>query len=99
MDEGLESSRPSVHLKKYILKNQILFSTSKIDLKKFDQKFLIAIGKSAGTMAEYVSKKIDFNKGLVVVPKGVTPKLKNQLRSLMLVILFRITTVSKLVKT
>ena len=80
LDEGLESSRPSVHLKKYILKNQILFSTSKIDLKKFDQKFLIAIGKSAGTMAEYVSKKIDFNKGLVVVPKGVTPKLKKSIK-------------------
>ena len=79
LDEGLESSHPSAHLKKHILKNQILFSTSKIDLKKFDQKFLIAIGKSGGTMAEHVSKKINFNKGLVIVPKGVTPKLKKSI--------------------
>ena len=79
LDEGLESSHPSVYLKNYVLKNQILFSTSKIDLKKFNQKFLIAIGKSAGTMAEYVSKKINFNKGLVVVPKGITPKLKKSI--------------------
>ena len=79
LDEGLESSRPSLHLKKYILKNQILFSTSKIDLKKFDQKFLIAIGKSAGSMAEYVSKKINFDKGLVVVPTGVMPRLKKSI--------------------
>ena len=79
LNEGLESSRPSVHLKKYIHKNQILFSNSKIDLKKFDQKFLIAIGKSGGTMAEHVSKKINFNKGLVIVPKGVTPKLKKSI--------------------
>ena len=79
LDEGLESSHPSVYLKNYILKNQISFSTSKIDLKKFNQKFLIAIGKSAGTMAEYVSKKINFNKGLVVVPKGITPKLKKSI--------------------
>ena len=79
LDEGLESSHPSAHLKKHILKNQILFSTSKIDLKKFDQKFLIAIGKSAGIMAEHVSKKINFNRGLVVVPKGVTPKLKKSI--------------------
>ena len=61
LNEGLESSRPSVHLKKHIHKNQILFSNSKIDLKKFDQKFLIAIGKSGGTMAEHVSKKINSN--------------------------------------
>ena len=79
LDEGLESSHPSAYLKNYVLKNQILFSTSKIDLKKFNQKFLIAIGKSAGTMAEYVSKKINFNKGLVVVPKGITPKLKKSI--------------------
>ena len=79
LDEGLESSHPSVYLKNYVLKNQILFSTSKIDLKKFNQKFLIAIGKSAGVMAEYVSKKINFNKGLVVVPKGITPKLKKSI--------------------
>ena len=79
LDEGLESSHPSVYLKNYVLKNQILFSTSKLDLKKFNQKFLIAIGKSAGTMAEYVSKKINFNKGLVVVPKGITPKLKKSI--------------------
>ena len=79
LDEGLESSHPSVYLKNYVLKNQILFSTSKIDLKKFNQKFLIAIGKSAGIMAEYVSKKINFNKGLVVVPKGITPKLKKSI--------------------
>ena len=79
LNEGLESSRPSVHLKKYIHKNQILFSNSKIDLKKFDQKFLIAIGKSGGIMAEHVSKKINFNKGLVIVPKGVTPKLKKSI--------------------
>jgi len=79
LDVGLESSHPSVYLKNYVLKNQILFSSSKIDLKKFNQKFLIAIGKSAGTMAEYVSKKINFNKGLVVVPKGITPKLKKSI--------------------
>ena len=80
LNEGLMESRPSLHLKKYIQKNQISFSTSKIDLKKFDQKFLVAIGKSAGTMAEHVSKKINFNKGLVIVPKGVKPILKQSIQ-------------------
>ena len=80
LNEGLMESRPSLHLKKYIQKNQISFSTSKIDLNNFDQKFLVAIGKSAGTMAEHVSKKINFNKGLVIVPKGVKPILKQSIQ-------------------
>ena len=78
LNEGIIASSPSQHLKKYISKNKIQFSTSKIDLKKFNNIFLIAVGKSAGTMAEYVSQKIKFNHGIVVVPKEVTPKLNKK---------------------
>ena len=79
LNEGIIASSPSQHLKKYISKNKIQFSTSKIDLKKFNNVFLIAVGKSAGTMAEYVSQKIKFNHGIVVVPKEVTPKLNKKI--------------------
>ena len=79
LNEGLESSIPSVHLKKYILKNKIQLSSSQIDLKKYNHVFLIAIGKSAGTMTEYVSKKIDFKNGIVVVPNGIVPKLNKSI--------------------
>ena len=79
LNEGLIASSPSQHLKKYISKNKIQFSTSKIDLKKFNNIFLIAVGKSAGTMTEYVSQKIKFNHGIVVVPKEVTPKLNKKI--------------------
>ena len=78
LNEGIIASSPSQHLKKYISKNKIQFSTSKIDLKKFNNVFLIAVGKSAGTMTEYVSQKIKFNHGIVVVPKEVTPKLNKK---------------------
>ena len=78
LNEGIITSSPSQHLKKYISKNKIQFSTSKIDLKKFNKIFLIAVGKSAGTMTEYVSQKIKFNHGIVVVPKEVTPKLNKK---------------------
>ena len=78
LNEGIIASSPSQHLKKYISKNKIQFSTSKIDLKKFNNIFLIAVGKSAGTMTEYVSQKIKFNHGIVVVPKEVTPKLNKK---------------------
>ena len=76
LDEGLEISNSSLHLKKYILKNKIQLPSSQIDLKKYNHLFLIAIGKSAGTMAEFISKKIDFKKGIIVVPKDVMPKIK-----------------------
>ena len=76
LDEGLESSKPSIHLQKFFLKNNIQLQNSRIILNNYDRKFLIAIGKSAGRMAEYVSKKIPLTRGIVIVPKGVKPKLK-----------------------
>ena len=76
LNEGLELSKPSIHLQKFFLKNKIQLQNSKIILNNYDRKFLISIGKSAGVMAEYVSKKIDFKNGLVVVPNGIKPKLK-----------------------
>ena len=79
LNKGLESSKPSIHLEKFFLKNKIRLQTSKIILNNYDRKFLIAIGKSAGTMAEYVSKKIDFKNGIVVVPNGIKPKLKKSI--------------------
>jgi len=76
LDEGLESSKPSIHLQKFFLKNKLQLQNSRIILNNYDRTFLIAIGKSAGRMAEYVSKKIALTQGIVVVPKGVKPKLK-----------------------
>ena len=75
LNEGMIESIPSTHLKKYILKNKIKLPSSQIDLQKFNRVFLVAIGKSAGTITEYVSKKINFESGIVVVPKGVVPKI------------------------
>ena len=79
LNEGLESSISSTYLKKYILKNKIQVSSSLVNLKNYNRIFLIAIGKSAGAMAEYVSKKINFNNGIVIVPKGIEPKLKKSI--------------------
>jgi Putative glycerate kinase len=79
LDEGLSASNSSQPLKKYVLQNKIKLSNSTIDLKKFDNVFLVALGKSAGIMTEFVSKKINFNKGLVIVPSHVKPKLKKSI--------------------
>ena len=79
LNEGLKSSDASIHLKKFFLKNKIQLQNSEIILNNYDRKFLIAIGKSAGIMAEHVSKKITFKNGIVVVPNGVKPKLKKSI--------------------
>ena len=80
LNEGLDSSSLyKQEFKKYLLKNKIKLSKSQIDLKKYDRIFLVAVGKSAGKMSEYVSKKIDFQNGIVIVPAGVKPKLKKSI--------------------
>ena len=58
LNEGLDlSTLYAQEFKKYFFKNKIRLSSSQIDLKKHDRVFLVAVGKSAGIMAEYVSKK------------------------------------------
>ena len=79
LNEGLLTSNSSRPLTKYIFKNKIKLSNSQIDLRKYHKVFLVAIGKSAGIMAEHTSKKINFEKGIVIVPKNVKPKLKKSI--------------------
>jgi hydroxypyruvate reductase len=80
LNEGFNSSTLyEQEFKKYLLKNKIQLPKSKINLKKYDRVFLVAVGKSAGKMSEYVSKKINFQNGIVIVPTGVEPKLKKSI--------------------
>ena len=79
LNEGFLSSSSSLPLSKYIMKNKIKLPNSTIDLKKFDNVFLISLGKSAGTMAEFASKKINVTRGLVIIPSHVKPKLKKSI--------------------
>ena len=80
LNEGLDSSNLYVQeFKKYFLKNKIKLPKSQLNLKKYDRVFLVAVGKSAGRMSEYVSKKINFKNGIVVVPNGIKPQLKKSI--------------------
>jgi glycerate 2-kinase len=80
LNEGLDSSNLyQQEFKKYLLKNKIQLPRSQINLKIYDRVFLVAIGKSAGKMSEHVSKKINFQNGIVIVPTGVEPRLKKSI--------------------
>jgi hydroxypyruvate reductase len=74
---GLESAMPQKQIKKIINSKQIKFDKKIIQLKNYDSIYLVALGKAADSMAKTVNSIIKIKKGFIVIPKGVTPVLKN----------------------
>ena len=68
LDEGLLHANPQIGLAKYFFKNKIKLRKSTINLNKFNNVYLIAIGKAADSMAKFVSSKVDFRSGIIVIP-------------------------------
>ena len=73
LDEGLLHANPQIGLKQYFLKNKIKSKNSIINLKKFDNVYLISIGKAADSMAQFVSSKINLTSGIIVMPSNYKP--------------------------
>ena len=69
LEAGLVSAQPKNFLKTFVDKNYILLGKNSIFLSNYRKIFVIAYGKAADSMAEYVSKKIKVSKGIVVIPK------------------------------
>ncbi len=74
---GLESSIPEKKLKKIIDSKQIRCGKKPINLTKYDSIYVVAFGKAADSMANTVNKIINIKKGIVVIPKDITSKIKN----------------------
>lgn len=74
---GLESAMPQKQIKKIIGSKHIKFDKKIIQLKNYDSIYLVALGKAADSMAKTVNSIIKIKKGFIVIPKGVTPVLKN----------------------
>ena len=53
----------------------MVISGKKFDLKKYDNVFVIAIGKAAYSMAESVNSLTRITRGLIVVPKKTKTRL------------------------
>jgi hydroxypyruvate reductase len=70
LDEGLTYANPQIGLSQYFSKNKIKTKKSIINLKKFDNVYIIAIGKAADSMAKFVSSKIDLKSGIIVIPSN-----------------------------
>ncbi len=69
LEVGLTAAQPKNFLKTFVNKNYILLGKNRIFLSNYGKIFVIAYGKAADSMAEYVSKKINVSQGIVVVPK------------------------------
>jgi len=69
LESGLSSAQPKNFLKSFVSKNHILLGKNQILLSNYKRIFVVAYGKAADSMAEYVSKKINVSQGIAVVPK------------------------------
>ena len=75
---GLDSARPDMYLKSYFLKNKLRLNSKIVNLKNFNNTYIIAIGKSADYMAHFVSQKINFKAGVIVMPENYKPIFSNK---------------------
>ena len=78
LEAGLSSAQPKNFLKAFVNKNQILLGKNPIHLSNYKRIFVVAYGKAADSMLEYVSKKINISEGIVVVPKYTKPLLNSK---------------------
>jgi len=69
LESGLSSAQPKNFLKSFVSKNHILLGKNQMLLSNYKRIFVVAYGKAADSMAEYVSKKINVSQGIIVVPK------------------------------
>jgi len=78
LEAGLIAAQPKNFLKVFVSKNHILLGKNKISLSKYRKIFVIAYGKAADSMAEFVTEKINVSKGIVVIPKNTKSSLVNK---------------------
>jgi glycerate 2-kinase len=69
IEAGLEASLPGKQLEKIIRYDHLFMFGKKFCLKKYDNVFIIAMGKAAYSMAESVNSLTSITRGLLVVPK------------------------------
>ena len=75
LESGLMAAQPKNFLKKSVHQNHISLGKNRIVLSKYRKIFVVAYGKAASTMTEYVVKKINISKGIVVIPKNTKSSL------------------------
>ena len=70
LDAGLIAAQPKNFLREFVKKNYIQMGKNRIFLRNYEKIFVVAYGKAADSMAEYVSKMMDISQGIIVIPKN-----------------------------
>ena len=78
LDAGLTAAQPKNFLKEFVKKNYIQTGKNRIILSDHKKIFVVAYGKAADSMAEYVSKRINVSQGIIVIPKNTKSLLRNK---------------------
>ena len=69
IEAGLQAALPGVQLEKIVFHDRLIVLGKKYDLKKYDNVFVVAMGKAAYSMTESVNSLTRITRGLIVVPK------------------------------
>ena len=78
LEVGLTSAQPKNFLKKFVNNDSIILGKNRIILSKYEKIFVVAYGKAADSMTEYVSKKMNISKGIIVIPKHTKHSLTDK---------------------
>jgi hydroxypyruvate reductase len=78
LEAGLAAAQPKNFLKAFVNKNYILLGKNRVSLSNYRKIFVIAYGKAADSMTEYVTEKIKVSKGIVVIPKYAKSSLSSK---------------------
>jgi len=70
LDAGLTAAQPKNFLKEFVKKNYIQLGKNRIFLSNYEKIFVVAYGKAADSMAQYVSERIGVSQGIIVVPQN-----------------------------
>jgi glycerate 2-kinase len=73
IESGLAAAIPNNHINKVVRKNKIITRHKTFDLSKYETIHVVAVGKAADSMAAAVSKRINVDVGLVVIPRNYAP--------------------------
>ena len=79
LDAGLTAAQPKNFLKEFVKKNCIHLGKNRIFLSDYENVFVVAYGKAADSMAEYVSNLVNVSEGIIVIPKNTELVFHNKI--------------------
>jgi hydroxypyruvate reductase len=76
LEAGLEAASPENFLVRYVANKKLVKPNAR--LSKFYKIYIVAVGKAADSMANYVHKKINSDGGLIIIPQTHRPVFSNK---------------------